>query len=60
MAKVRVSFEDDRELAAVLELLRPAIKSCKVSKEQQGRYRKAYIELAAGHDPPLNRTNRTP
>lgn len=64
MTKIKVSFEYDRELAAVLGLLRPAIKSCKVPKVQQGRYKKAYIELQeeqGGRDPPSpNRTNRTP
>lgn len=48
MTKIKVSFQEDRELEAVLGLLRPAVKSCKVAKMQQGKYKRAYIELQEG------------
>lgn len=63
MTKIKVSFQEDRELEAVLGLLRPAVKSCKVAKMQQGRYKRAYIELQeeqAGRAPPSIGTNKTP
>lgn len=44
MMKIRISYERPEELEAVRRLLAPVIKSCKVSGNQEGRYRKAYIE----------------
>ncbi len=43
--KVRVSYTTEQELQKVLILLKPAIKSYKISKDNAGRYNKAYIEL---------------
>ena len=44
-AKVRVSYEKPQELHTVLKLLQPIIKSYKAEKGQNGRYKKAYVEL---------------
>lgn len=44
-AKVRVSYEKPQELHTVLKLLQPIVKSYKAEKGQNGRYKKAYVEL---------------
>lgn len=45
MVKIKVSYERSEELQKVLERLRPDVKSWKVAKNQEGRFKKAYIEL---------------
>lgn len=44
MAKIRISYETPEELEKVKKLLLPVIKSCKISQNNKGRYKKAYIE----------------
>lgn len=44
--KIRVSYSADAELAGVIRLLSPRIKSCKVAKKQEGEFKRAYIELS--------------
>ena len=41
--KIRVSYTDDAELAGVIRLLSPVVKSWKVAKRQEGAYKNAYI-----------------
>jgi len=41
--KIRVSYTDDEELAGVIRLLSPVVKSWKVAKKHEGAYRHAYI-----------------
>ena len=43
--KIKVSYQTPQELQAVIKLLHPAVKSCKVSKEQRGEYKRAYVVL---------------
>lgn len=43
--KVKVSYMTDEELAGVIRLLSPVIKSYKVSKNQEGQHKKAYVDL---------------
>lgn len=43
--KIRVSYTEDRELVRILALIGPAVKSCRKSKNKEGSYRKAYIEI---------------
>lgn len=44
--KIRVSYQDTEELKQILLLLRPVVKSCKVTKgRQEGAYKKAYVEV---------------
>ena len=43
--KVRISYENPQELHTVTELLKPIIKSCKADKGENGRYKKAYLEV---------------
>ena len=43
--KIRVSYTDDEELAGVIRLLSPAVKSWKVAKRRKGQYKLAYITL---------------
>lgn len=50
--KIRVSYTEDEELAGVIRLLSPLVKSWKMAKRQEGTYRNAYIYLH-----PLDRTN---
>ena len=43
--KVRKSYEKPQELHIVTELLKPIIKSCKADKGENGRFKKAYLEV---------------
>ena len=43
--KVRISYEKPQELHIVTELLKPIIKSCKADKGENGRFKKAYLEV---------------
>lgn len=43
--KIKVSYQERAELDRVLHLLRPAMKSCKISRNHDGNFRKAYILL---------------
>lgn len=43
--KVRVSYEKPQELQAVADLLKPIIKSCKADKGENGRFKRAYLEV---------------
>ena len=43
--KIRVSYQERAELDRVLQLLRPVMKSCKISRNNDGNFRKAYILL---------------
>ena len=45
MVKIKISYERPDELIRVLDILQRNISYCKVSKNQDGRFRKAYIEL---------------
>lgn len=51
--KIRVSYTDEEELAGVIRLLSPMVKSWKVAKRQEGTYRNAYIYMH-----PFDRTNK--
>lgn len=44
MIKIRVSYSTEIELAGVVRLLSPVLKSYKV-QQQKGKYKRAYIEL---------------
>lgn len=44
MVKIRVSYNTEKELAGVIRLLSPVLKSYKV-QPQKGKYKRAYIEL---------------
>ncbi len=43
--KIKVSYQKEQELQAILQLLRPVIKSYKAADRQQGVYKRAYIEI---------------
>ncbi len=43
--KIRVSYEKQQELHMVLRLLHPIIQSYKAEKGENGRYKKAYLEV---------------
>lgn len=45
MVKIKVSYNSDQELEKVVKLLSPALESCKISRNKEGRYKKAYIFL---------------
>lgn len=44
MIKIRLSYENPQELHTIIKLLSPVIKSCKISKNDKGKFKKAYIE----------------
>lgn len=43
--KIRISYENERELAIMLDILQPLEVKCKRSGNQEGRYKKAYIDI---------------
>lgn len=43
--KIKVSYQKEQELQAILELLKPVIKSYKAADRQRGIYKRAYIEI---------------
>lgn len=43
--KIKISYENERELKEVIALLKSKITDYKLSKNQEGRYKKAYIYL---------------
>ncbi|MGN8733631.1 hypothetical protein ACTNEY_08335 [Fusicatenibacter saccharivorans] len=43
--KIKISYEDEAELAKILDILRPMEIKCKKSGNKEGRYKKAYIEI---------------
>lgn len=43
--KVRISYEKPQEFYTVAELLKPIIKSCKAGKGENGRFKRAYLDL---------------
>ena len=43
--KIKVSYEHPEELRWLLDQLRPEVKSWKVSRNQEGKFRKAYVEM---------------
>lgn len=45
MIKLKISYEQEEDLARILTVLRPMIIRCKRSGNMQGRYKKAYVEL---------------
>ena len=44
-AKVKISYEKPEELKQIVAMLTHVMRSCKVAKGQQGRYKKAYVEI---------------
>ena len=44
--KIKISYNTEEELAGVIQLLSPVIKSYKISKKQEGQYKNAYVLLA--------------
>lgn len=43
--KIKVSYESPQELQEILKRLEPMLLSYKVSRTQEGRYKRAYIRL---------------
>lgn len=43
--KIKISYNTEEELAGVIRLLSPALKSWKRSRNMEGHYKKAYVEL---------------
>lgn len=43
--KIRISYTEDEELAGVIRLLSPLVKSWKKSGSSKGKYKRAYVEL---------------
>lgn len=45
MIKIKISYNTDEEIAGVIRLISPVMKSWRVSRNKEGRYKKAYAEL---------------
>lgn len=45
--KIRISYTEDEELAGVIRLLSPLVKSWKKSGSSKGKYKRAYAELSS-------------
>lgn len=43
--KIKISYNTDEELAGVVRLLSPALKDYKVSRNKEGKFKKAYADL---------------
>lgn len=43
--KIKISYTTNEELEKVLRVLSPVMKDCKISRNQAGRYKKAYVEV---------------
>ncbi len=43
--KIKISYNTDEELAGVIRLLSPVLRSWKRSRNMEGHYKKAYVEL---------------
>ena len=43
--KIKVSYEHPEELQRILKKLAPDVKSWKVASRQDGRFKRAYVEL---------------
>lgn len=43
--KIKISYENERELATMLDILQSLEVKCKRSCNQEGRYKKAYIDI---------------
>ena len=43
--KIKVSYNTEEELAEVIRLLSPKVKTYKVAKKQEGQYKNAYLQL---------------
>lgn len=53
--KIKVSYNTDQELAGVIRLLSPVLRDYRISRNKEGRYKKAYAELNSER---LNRCKR--
>lgn len=54
--KIKVSYTEEHELAGVIRLLSPVIKSYKVQPEK-GRYKRAYIDAGTMSEARRNHEN---
>lgn len=45
MVKIKVSYERPEELQHILRKLQPDVRSWKVAGRQQGKFKRAYIEM---------------
>ena len=43
---IKVSYNTEKELEAVINQLKPLHIKCSIAKNQKGKYKRAYIEIA--------------
>jgi len=43
--KIKISYTSSTELEKILQVLSPVMKDYKISKNQEGKYKKAYVEV---------------
>lgn len=49
-AKIKVSYTTHEELQEIVKRLQPMLRNVKVSKNNQGKYKKAYIDLKGDNE----------
>lgn len=57
MVKLKISYENMDELTKVINLLGQVVKDMKISHEQKGKYKRAYISLISLEDVEISRDN---
>lgn len=50
MVKIKISYERPEDLQLILDKLGENVKRIKEPKQQEGPYRRAYIELKEAHE----------
>jgi len=48
--KIKVSYNTEEELAGVIQLLSPKVKTYKIAKKQEGQYKNAYVYLKSSKE----------
>ncbi len=43
--KIKISYTTDKELAGIVRLLSPVMRAKRMSRNNEGKYKKAYIEI---------------
>jgi hypothetical protein len=49
MIKIKVSYENEQELKNFIQLIQKHTKKVKISKNDKGQYKKAYITMKERH-----------
>lgn len=50
MVKIRISYQEEKELEGIVRLLGDAVKRVKKSGNSDGKYKKAYIDVSEHYE----------